>query len=288
MLIDKIAITVTAYNCLEFTKACLQSLSESEPDVKHHLILVDDKSTDGTKEFFAFLQDAFPHYVREVPEEERRTTGLTVITDPPTRCLAAVWNLSMEEAKKQGCQANLICNNDILFSPWTVDAIVDRFNRSTPDENLAMVTAHNLRDHIKYESILSLEKPKTPTESEGPDFSCFMLPLKVWEKMGHFDERFIPMYFEDNWTHAVLTLFGLKAIATTAAPYYHFGSKTQNAVAGGLCNSDLFEANRARFIEGMGYDTDQWRNHIDEIRERFGIVWNEETQSYERADATVS
>ena len=46
---------------------------------------------------------------------------------------------------------------------------------------------------------------------------------------------------------------GWRAMSITSAPYYHYGSVTQNSIEGGLCTSPQFEANRAYFKDKFGF-----------------------------------
>lgn len=54
-----LVISVLAYNKLEYTKQCVQSILDNLPkDVKYELVLINHGSTDGTKEYFESIKDA--------------------------------------------------------------------------------------------------------------------------------------------------------------------------------------------------------------------------------------
>ena len=56
-------------------------------------------------------------------------------------------------------------------------------------------------------------------------FSCFMAKLSLFEKVGFFDERFYPAYFEDNDFHYRMRLAGaVEAVASCG--YDHVNSAT--------------------------------------------------------------
>jgi hypothetical protein len=138
------------------------------------------------------------------------------------------WNLGIEIAIQHRVDYILIINDDILMSPYTVPGLLQNF-QSPPVSNLVMVTAQNWRDKIAPNDILSIDPPSTDNEwNEHPDFSCFMITPKTYERIGSFDENFQPAYFEDNDYHRRIVLSGYKAISTSLAPYYHYGSQTQN------------------------------------------------------------
>ena len=257
----KIGIVVTVCNGLQYNREMVDSIRCNSPWA---LIIVDDYSIDGTKEWIKTLNAA------SMPN----CTGVVNIEDPDTDSLAAKWNLGVEMAVGLDCDVALVCNNDILFSPATIDAILARFEKARANnEPIAIVTAHNRSGDItEPHNILTTVPPIETSESEGPDFSCFCVDPAIWDKVGRFNTDFKPCYFEDNDFHMILRLYGYKAISITAAPYYHYGSRTQNSVPGGLCKPPQFEHNRQVFIDRFGYDTDEAPKRVAEIREKMGIT----------------
>lgn len=252
----KIGIVVTFSNEIAYTKQCIQSLICHSP---FELILIDDFSIDGTKEWLATLDNHI-----------NGALGVHKIIDADTDSLGAKWNLGMEKAKELGCEAGLVCNNDLLFAPNTIDAIINRFNLTKEtNDGVVLISASNQRGTIKPEEILTYIPTGEPSESEGPDFSCFLFDIQAWEKIGKFTTAFKPCYFEDNWTHTMLKAHNLKAIAISQAPYYHYGSITQNSVVGGLCKSPQFEKNRAIFVQMFGAEPD--KVDLQEVRRRLKL-----------------
>lgn len=254
----KIGIIITCCNQVEYTKNCVNSIKTSYP---FELIIIDDFSIDGTKTWLK----------SELGPNAMGALGVHTIIDADTESLGEKWNLGMEKAEQLGCEAGLICNNDILFSPFTIDNLVSRLELAKQlGENVVLVSAANQRGNMKPEDILTYEAPKEVSESEGPDFSCFLQDIKAWHKLEKFPKVFKPCYFEDNYWHTVIKAQGLKAIATTAAPYYHYGSITQNSVAGGLCKPPQFERNRAIFVEIFGAEPD--KVDLEYVRKKFNIT----------------
>jgi len=166
--------------------------------------------------------------------------------------VSRAWNMGIEKAKAEGYDYTLICNDDILLAPSTIDALVDLFDRS--DDSVQMVTAHNIRFELDDPyKILSLPDRTEGEPSEGPDFACFMVKSDFIDKCGPFDWNFWPGYFEDNDMHYRMKLLGYKALVTPRAPYFHFGSVTQNLDPSNVaCPPEQFEKNRAYFVEKWG------------------------------------
>jgi GT2 family glycosyltransferase len=118
--------------------------------------------------------------------------------------------------------------------------------------NCILASACNKREEIEPYGILDYPEPDQEAISEHPDFSCFIVPSDIFKEIGRFDENFRPAYFEDNDFHYRIDLTTWDAHATTKAPYYHYGSITQNSVPQGIIPGTQFEANRAYFVKKWG------------------------------------
>jgi GT2 family glycosyltransferase len=261
----EIGIIITVFNCVQYTVHCINSIKSEHP---FHLILIDDYSTDDTKNFFARLKYDFDHGELQ---SDQPVKDIVVVTDPETDSLAEKWNIGMQICEDRGLVAGLICNNDILFSEYTVNAVVGRLQKALDkDENIAMVTASNRRDEMDPEDILTIPDPGKGSEADSPDFSCFLMRVDAWNEMGKFDTNYIPCYFEDNDTHLALAKIGYRCLNVTSAPYYHYGSITQNSVPGGLCKPPSFEENRAYFEKkwGMSSTSDEYKKIIKNARRK--------------------
>ena len=99
------------------------------------------------------------------------------------------------------------------------------------------------------EDILSYELPEgTPaTWSEHPNFSCFLVARDFFEKVGFFDENFIPAWYEDNDSHYRAKLLGYKEICTNQAPMVHYGG-----VATSLMENPSSQHSHEYFIKKWG------------------------------------
>lgn len=233
----KIGIIITCKNLVDMTRGAYESIATSHP---HETIIVDDHSNDGTKSWLVSLAGT-PH--------------VHTLIDPPTSSLSEKWNLGISRAIHEECEAFLVCNNDIVFHPLTIDALIARLSVG----DVGLVSAHNRRGEYNEQTIAQCPIPEAPTESEGPDFSCFLLARSAYTTVGPFDEGFIPCYFEDNDYHYRLQQAGLRAIGYTGAPYFHYGSRTQNSVKGGICPPPQFERNRSYFVQKHGVDPTTYR-----------------------------
>ncbi|MFA5999246.1 MAG: hypothetical protein WC747_04475 [Candidatus Babeliales bacterium] len=142
------------------------------------------------------------------------------------RPLSETWNVMAMRAFEEGCDYALLCNDDILFSPDCIDAMVRVHQALNETEDVVMVTPNNIMLELANpEDILSYALPEgvQTSWSEHPNFSVFLIARDFFEKVGFFDENFIPAWYEDNDSHYRAKLLGYKEICTTAAPMVHYG-----------------------------------------------------------------
>lgn len=167
--------------------------------------------------------------------------------------LAAAWNEGLRWSLDRHHSFTLIINDDILFTEQCIDNLVCSLLNLEKNNQCAMVTANNVRG--LYEDPIHTLDYATDVKAyqECPDFACFMVRPTIMKRIGPFDENFSPAYFEDNDYHYRINLAGLCAFNDVSAPYYHYGSQTQNA-------SDVlpvvppfaFELNRSYYVSKWG------------------------------------
>jgi len=164
--------------------------------------------------------------------------------------LSEAWNVGIKKAFEKSHDAVLVMNDDVLLAPNTIDALYFALKNT----EYAMVTAHNIRGSMGDPHFI-LNHPdidKSPKQCGGPDFACFMIGWGAWNHVGRFDENFKPAYFEDNDYHRRIILSSMEACSIDTAPYYHYGSQTQNATANPVVSGDNFDRIRNYYIAKWG------------------------------------
>lgn len=139
--------------------------------------------------------------------------------------LARAWNQGALRAFNDGCKYALVCNDDIMFAPECIDNMVEEMWRLRK-EKVVMVTPNNILGEVgdPYRILnYYLPEDQKPSVSDHPNFSCFMVGKEYFEKVGYFDENFVPAWYEDNDSHRRAILAGVREITTTAAPMVHIG-----------------------------------------------------------------
>lgn len=169
------------------------------------------------------------------------------------RPLSAAWNIGIKKAfNERSCDYALIINDDILFTTFTIDNLIAEFEKL--DDSVVLLSACNDRGHIDgihggVDNISNISNPGLSNDfREHPDFSCFLVKKDFLDKVGLFDENFIPAYFEDNDMHRRINLLNYKAGCVSSASYYHYASGTQKSNE----FHQMFESNRNYYIRKWG------------------------------------
>lgn len=227
----KIGIICVSVNCLEYTKQTLDSIKTVHD---YEIILIDNGSTDGTKNWLRERKDIISY------------------KNPIVSGLAAAWNLGIQRAIDDNCSLFFVINNDIVLAPNTIDNLVKKIETG----KYVMVTGVNDQS-ISIEETKLLEKlyDDNELENEHPDFSCFMINKDCIDKIGWFDENFRVAYFEDGDYHARIAMAKEKAVSTVSGTYYHLCSQTiKNNPHLRPIIEKAFKSNREYFIKKYGQE----------------------------------
>lgn len=217
----ELSIILPVLNCLKYTMRMIPTIKTKYP---YALILIDNASNDGTK-------DIFKSYGKK--------ENVKVFINKRNIGCAASWNLGIKTAIEDfDSRYFFIPNNDTLLHPLVIDNLIDLIKDST----IGLATATDVSGKIPIaEEVFNLLPSVKSQITDCPDFSCFMLKKETIEKVGYFDEKFYPAYFEDNDYHYRLRLVGLRGVKTDKALFYHYGSRT------------IKEGQEIKTISNLGY-----------------------------------
>lgn len=206
------SIVIPVYNQLKFTKDCLDSLLRDQDRCPYEIIIVDNASTDGTREYL----------MERAKELDRSRDILIPIFNDTNRGVAPAWN--------QGLKASTgkiigILNNDILLSTGWFRSLV----WALENHRLALVSPFAAGGAMDYDfearAAEFSRKNFTKLWSDF-DFSCVVLPRSTYEKIGLFDEGYLIGGYEDTDYCHRLRKAGLRYGVSGAAFIHHFGSQT--------------------------------------------------------------
>jgi O-antigen biosynthesis protein len=184
-----VSVVTPLYNCLAHTRAMLDSLRDSMPrGITYEVILVDDGSTDGTREWLEGLREPYAVILNE------RNLGFGAATNRGAsaargRILALLnndlvlrkgWIRPMLRALDSlGSRAGIVGNIQLDAATGEVDHAGIYFNRKCKPE-------HDRRDPGRAAALLFPIR-----EMAAVTGACVLVRRETWRALGGFDESFV-------------------------------------------------------------------------------------------------
>lgn len=184
-------VLLLTHNCLELTKKCVESVRNQ--DIETEIMLIDNASTDGTKEWF------------DSPDSD-----LDGFIWTENRGVSAGWNYGIHTLLAEGAESILCINNDTVLPSFFYSKLLSY--------NLPFVTGISVDND-------PLSHPQSwPSPAECPDFSAFLIRRDCWEAVGKFDES-MKHYASDCDYHVRAHKLGMKLL-NAGVPFHHERSST--------------------------------------------------------------
>ena len=245
-LLPKVSVIVLAYNQREMTEACLWSLDQHSRYAGLEIVVVDNASTDSTRDFLDTWAASHPHG--------------TVIRNSQNLGFAAGNNAGARAASGDYL---VFLNNDCYVTDGWVGDMLRHFRRTPNLGLLGPVTNKSGNESvidIDYSSVEEMalvsrrytKSHRCQRTSPGVlHFFCVMLPRRVWEQVGELDERFgRGMFEDDDYTLRVRAAGFETACAEDVFIHHHhsasFGQMPKEEY------ETLFERNRRYFESKWG------------------------------------
>jgi GT2 family glycosyltransferase len=182
----RVSFIIPVFNGLPFTRACLDSLRETVDLSEHEVVLVDDLSTDGTREYLAGLSDL----------------SFRIILNDTRRSYAASNNAAAAVAR-----AEFLCllNNDLVLTPgWLAPMLraFDQFPDAGVVGNVQRNPSTGRYDHMgfvfgdngvpwHFGKYFPFRPYRGYTEWRAVTTACCLIKKSVFLEAGGFDEQYI-------------------------------------------------------------------------------------------------
>jgi GT2 family glycosyltransferase/SAM-dependent methyltransferase/glycosyltransferase involved in cell wall biosynthesis len=245
----KVSLIVPLYARPDLTKACLESIRDNTTRVSYEVILVEDDADEETKRLLEGVR------------------GARIINNESN--LGYIRSVKLGAGLARG-RWLVLCNNDIeVTSGWLTamlacgesaeDIGVVTPKYLYPDGSLNEAGGIIWRDgtgvnygrgdrpeHFQYEY---------RRETDYGSAAALMVRADLWTEMGGYDERYLPMYYEDADLCFEARERGLRVVYEPAAVVVH----VEGATAGNDINSGYKryqEQNRSKFVA-------KWRHRLE-------------------------
>lgn len=241
----KTSIIILTYNNLTYNKICVDSIRKYTTEGTYELIVVDNNSTDGTKQWL------------------REQMDIKSILNDENLGFSKGCNIGIVASKKENDV--LFLNNDTVVTPNWLDnlkiclysddkvgataSITNNCSNfqainvpySNIDDMIPFATANNVSNHEKWEQ-----------KSRLVAF-CMIIKRDVLNKIGNFDERFTPGNFEDDDISMRIIEAGYKLFLCNDSFIHHFGSASFNKDYTKF--SKLLMVNAKKFEDKWGFNS---------------------------------
>ena len=254
--IPKISVIVLTYNNLEINKLCIDSILNKTAYPNYELIIVDNCSKDGTREYLESL----------VGTDER----IKVILNTENRGFAGGNNDGI--AVSTGDYVVLLNNDTVVTRGWLTAMSKHLEN----DLQLGMCGPVTNSIGNEYQNRKEMERFAYiyTTEHQNQEYSdvrvlalfCTMIKRSVIDQCGVLDEQYgIGMFEDDDYAEAVKKA-GFRLTVVEDAFIHHFESVSFKKLEDEKFKA-LYEANKAKFEQ-------KWNTTWVMHKKRPGITWD--------------
>lgn len=202
----RISLVIPLYNQLHYTKQCVEAIRRHST-LPYELILVDNASTDGTRDFLRGLE-------------------ATVITNEKNLGCAKAWN----QGVRASCGSVIgILNNDIVVTQGWLEGLL-RFMERTKH---GIVSPAAREGRLNYDlDAYAVEYIRSCREAVRTELygACFLVNRTVFDRIGLFDEAFAYGGCEDVDFFWRAKADGFSVGTTGSVLIHHFGMVTQDAI----------------------------------------------------------
>ena len=238
----EVSIIIPVFNQFQFTHSCLASLQTVEERSRFEVIVVDDCSTDETAELVPRMQ------------------GVVYLRNETNSGFILSCNRGAEKARGKYL---FFLNNDTIVQPGWLTALVDTFAENQqagvvgsklvyPDGRLQEAGGIIWRDASGW-NCGKFDDPEKPEynflrEVDYCSGAALMIPKSLFQKLGGFDAKYAPAYYEDTDLSFKVRKVGYKVFYQPMSEVIHYEGVTggTDLAAGTKKHQDI---NRLTFAE---------------------------------------
>ncbi|PTX57737.1 GT2 family glycosyltransferase [Litoreibacter ponti] len=237
----QVCVVIPVFDQFNYTLRCVWSILKAKEQTPIEIIIADDGSTDETEQFFGSLP------------------GLTYFRNPEN--LGFLRNCNAAAAQSKAPFVYFL-NNDTAVLPGWIDRLMDTMDR-IPEAGLVgskLVYPNGLlqesggmiwRDgggaNIGRYSDASEPGYNTLRDVDYVSGAGIMVRRTAWDRLGGFDERYVPAYCEDSDLAMALRQHGYRVLVNPSSAIVHFeGISLGRSVQSGIKSYQVVNQQKLR------------------------------------------
>lgn len=240
------SIVILVHNQLDYTKGCIESIRQYTETNTYEIILIDNASTDGTKEWLEQQSDIKVIYNNE-------NLGF------PKGCNQGI-------AVARGSEILLLNNDVVVTARWLENLKIALYSSDNVGAVGAITNNASNWQSIPtpYKSIEEMQAFANKNNNSNSSYwerrlkligFCMLIKRDVVEKIGGLDERFTPGNFEDDDYSLRIIQEGYQLLLCFDVFIHHYGSATfQKILKHTETYYGLLKTNREKFTQKWGFN----------------------------------
>jgi GT2 family glycosyltransferase/2-polyprenyl-3-methyl-5-hydroxy-6-metoxy-1,4-benzoquinol methylase/glycosyltransferase involved in cell wall biosynthesis len=250
-LFPKATIPILFHNNLEMNRLCIESIFRGTDWPNYELVLVDNASTDGSRQY--------------AQELAARHANVKVVLNARNESFARANNVALREVSGDYV---VFLNNDTIVTRGWITRLIRRLRRDPsigmvgPVSNAVGNEAQIEASYVSIEGIAAFAA-RYCREHDGQDFEIPMLALfcaamrrDFLDKLGGLDERYETGMFEDDDLAMRVKAEGYRIVCAEDVFIHHFQQGTFKLLQPDVYRR-IFDENRRRFEAKWG----AWKPH---------------------------
>lgn len=200
-----VSVIIVNYNTLKMTKDCIDSVIEKTTDVEYEIILVDNASTDGSKEFFVNYRGiTYIYNEKNIGFGAANNVGMRIARGENILCLNSD-TIFINNAIKYFVNYETENNQNVVLGSWLLDQEMNITHSYGNFITFGQELRNALRvftDRIPLLNKITFDKEMysyTPLKVDYITGADLFVPKNIINRVGMFDERFFMYCEETDW-----------------------------------------------------------------------------------------